>query len=63
MSIYKEKQNTKVSVKNAVPISSVIEEIKTKAALKLPTVFFCTFEELRNFYFELDDTVYGKEDE
>ena len=63
MSIYKEKQNTKVSIKNAVPISSVIEEIKTKAALNLPTVFFCTFEELRNFYFELDDTVYGKEDE
>ena len=63
VAIYKEKQNTKISFKKAVPINSVIEEIKTKAALNLPAVFFCTFEELRNFYFELDETVYGKEGE
>ena len=33
---------------------------KEKAALNLPTIFFCSFEQLRNFYFELDETVYGE---
>ncbi len=61
MTIYKEKQNTKINIKNAITVEKVIYEMKTKSALNLPVIFFCSFEELRNFYFELDDIVYGKE--
>ena len=63
VSIYKEKQINKLNTKKAENISDVIKTLKEKATLNLPTIFFCSFEELRNFYFELDETVYGDEGE
>ena len=60
VSIYKEKQINKLNTKKADNIADVIKTLKEKATLNLPTVFFCSFEELRNFYFELDETVYGE---
>ncbi len=61
MSIYKDKQHHKINTKKADDILEVINMLKTKATLNLPTVFFSTFEELRNFYFELDETVYSND--
>ena len=61
VSIYKDKQHHKISTKRADDILEVINMLKTKATLNLPTVFFSTFEELRNFYFELDETVYSND--
>ena len=60
ISIYKDKQINKINTKKADNISDVIKTLKEKATLNLPTIFFCSFEELRNFYFELDETVYGE---
>ena len=60
VSIYKDKQFNKLNNKKADNILDVIKTLKEKATLNLPTVFFCSFEELRNFYFELDETVYGE---
>lgn len=60
VSIYKEKQFSKLNTKKADDILDVIKSLKEKATLNLPTVFFCSFEQLRNFYFELDETVYGE---
>ena len=60
VSIYKDKQINKLNTKKADNISDVIKTLKEKATLNLPTIFFCSFEELRNFYFELDETVYGE---
>ena len=60
ISIYKDKQINKINTKKADNISDVIKKLKEKATLNLPTIFFCSFEELRNFYFELDETVYGE---
>lgn len=60
VSIYKDKQFSKLNTKKADDILDVIKSLKEKATLNLPTVFFCSFEELRNFYFELDETVYGE---
>lgn len=60
VSIYKEKQFSKLNTKKSDDILDVIKSLKEKATLNLPTVFFCSFEELRNFYFELDETVYGE---
>ena len=59
VSIYKDKQFSKLNTKKADDILDVIKSLKEKATLNLPTVFFCSFEQLRNFYFELDETVYG----
>ncbi len=58
--IYKDKQINKLSTKKTDNIETVIKILKEKATLNLPTIFFCSYEELRNFYFELDETVYGK---
>lgn len=60
ISIYKDKQINKINTKKADNIADVIKTLKEKATLNLPTIFFCSFEELRNFYFELDETVYGE---
>ncbi len=60
VSIYKDKQFSKLNTKKADDILDVIKSLKEKATLNLPTVFFCSFEQLRNFYFELDETVYGE---
>lgn len=60
ISIYKDKQINKLGKKKSENIIEVIKTLKEKATLNLPTVFFCSFEELRNFYFELDETVYGE---
>lgn len=60
VSIYKEKQINKLNTKKSDHIIDVIRNLKEKATLNLPTIFFCSFEELRNFYFELDETVYGE---
>lgn len=59
ISIYKDKQINKINTKKADNIIDVIKTLKQHATLNLPTIFFCSFEELRNFYFELDETVYG----
>lgn len=56
ISIYKGKiPNTKKNDN----LLEVIQNLKEKEMLNLPTCFFCSFEELRNFYFELDEVVYG----
>ena len=60
VSIYKDKQFGKLNTKKSDNIVDVIKTLKEKATLNLPTIFFCSFEELRNFYFELDETVYGE---
>ncbi len=60
LSIYKRNQKNKVDTRKADDIYDVIDKLKTKSALHLPTVFFCRFDELRTFYFELDETVYSK---
>ena len=60
VSIYKDKQFNKLNTKKSDNIADVIKTLKEKATLNLPTIFFCSFEELRNFYFELDETVYGE---
>lgn len=60
ISIYKEKQINKLNTKKTDHIEDVVKTLKEKATLNLPTIFFCSFEQLRNFYFELDETVYGK---
>ncbi len=59
LSMYKEKQQNRISAKKAENVSDVIDRLKNKATLNLPTIFFCTFDELRNFYFELDEIVYS----
>ncbi|MBR3898107.1 MAG: hypothetical protein IKJ43_02360 [Bacilli bacterium] len=61
VSLYKDNQADKVDTKNPDDIYEIIEKLKTKFALHLPTIFFCSFEELRTFYFELDETVYSKD--
>ena len=63
LSIYKRSQKNKVDSRKADDIYDVINKLKTKSALHLPTVFFCRFDELRTFYFELDEIVYSKDDE
>lgn len=63
LSIYRPKQINKVNTKAADNVEEVIYKLKTKSALSMPVVFFSTFEELRNFYFELDETVYSKDDD
>lgn len=60
VSIYKEKQFGKLNTKKSDDIIDVIKTLKENATLNLPTIFFCSFEQLRNFYFELDETVYGE---
>ena len=60
VSIYKDKQFNKLNTKKSDNILDVIKTLKEKATLNLPTIFFCSFEQLRNFYFELDETVYGE---
>ena len=59
LSIYKEKQQNKINTKKADDVLEVIDRLKNKATLNIPTVFFCSFDELRNFYFELDEIVYS----
>lgn len=59
LSIFKDKQQNKLNTKKADDVLEVIRMLKEKATLNLPTIFFCTFEELRNFYFELDEIVYS----
>lgn len=58
--IYKSKQILDVDVKKAATIEKVLDKLK-KSVLRMPTVLFCTFEELRTFYFELDEIVYSKD--
>ena len=60
LEIYKDKQMTKLNIKKANNISVVLEKLK-KSVLHMPTVLLCTFEELRTFYFELDEIVYSKD--
>lgn len=60
ISIYKEKQFNKLNTKKADNIFDVIIKLKEKGALNLPVLFFCSFEQLRTFYFELDETAYAK---
>lgn len=62
VSIYQGKQLNKVNTKKEDNIDDVIKTLKEKATLNLPTIFFSTFEQLRTFYFELDEVIYGKED-
>ncbi len=63
VSIYQEKQLNKVNKKREDKIEDVIKTLKETATLNLPTIFFCSFEQLRNFYFELDEVIYGKEND
>ncbi|MDD6323137.1 MAG: hypothetical protein PUA73_00835 [Bacilli bacterium] len=63
VSIYKEKQLNKINSKKEDNIDDVIKNLKEQATINLPTIFFCSFEQLRTFYFELDEVIYGKEDE
>lgn len=63
VSIYKEKQLNKINSKKEDSIDDVIKNLKEQATINLPTIFFCSFEQLRTFYFELDEVIYGKEDE
>ena len=63
LSIYKSKQIHKINIKKAQRVEDVINKLKEKSALHMPLIFFSTFEQLRNFYFELDETVYSKEGE
>lgn len=63
ISIYKEKQLNKINSKKEDNIDDVIKNLKEQATINLPTIFFCSFEQLRTFYFELDEVIYGKEDE
>ena len=60
LSIYKDKQMSKLNIKKANNINGVLEKLK-KSVLHMPTVLLCTFEELRTFYFELDEIVYSKD--
>ena len=60
LSIYKDKQMSKLNIKKANNISEVLEKLK-RSVLHMPTVLLCTFEELRTFYFELDEIVYSKD--
>lgn len=60
LSIYKDRQTLKLNIKKANDISKVLEKLK-KSVLHMPTVLLCTFEELRTFYFELDEIVYSKD--
>ena len=60
LSIYKEKQTSKLNIKKANNIENVLEKLK-RSVLHMPTVLLCTFEELRTFYFELDEIVYSKD--
>ena len=60
LSIYKDKQISKLNIKKANNIEVVLEKLK-KSVLHMPTVLLCTFEELRTFYFELDEIVYSKD--
>ena len=60
VSIYKDRQYHKLNSKKTDDIIEVIKTLKEKATLNLPAIFFCSFEELRTFYFELDETVYGE---
>lgn len=60
VSIYKDKQFDKLNTKKADNIIDVIKTLKEKWALHLPVLFFCSFEELRNFYFELDEIAYAQ---
>ena len=59
LSIYKENHPHKLNTKKPDNVLDVIETLKTKATLNIPTIFFCTFQELRTFYFELDEIVYS----
>lgn len=61
LSIFKSNQINKINNKAADSIEDVIHKLKTKSALSMPVLFFSTFEELRNFYFELDEIVYSKD--
>lgn len=61
LSIFRPKQIHKINTKKADNIEDVIYKLKEKSALSMPVVFFSTFEELRNFYFELDEIVYSKD--
>lgn len=61
VSIYKDNETKKLNKRKPDNIHEIISKLKTKYVLHLPTLFFCTFEELRTFYFELDETVYSKD--
>lgn len=63
LSIYKRSQKNKLDSRKTDDIYDVIDKLKTKSALHLPTIFFCRFDELRTFYFELDEIVYSKDEE
>lgn len=60
LSIYNDKQISKINIKKANNIDIVLEKLR-KSVLHMPTVLLCTFEELRTFYFELDEIVYSKD--
>lgn len=60
ISIYKGRQINKIDMKKADKIDTIISNLKKESVLNLPSVVFCTFQELRNFYFELDEIVYTK---
>ena len=60
LSIYKDKQIIKLNTKKVDNIEIVLEKLK-KSVLHMPTVLLCSFEELRTFYFELDEIVYSKD--
>lgn len=60
LSIYKEKQTSKLNIKKANNINEVLEKLK-RSVLHMPTVLLCSFEELRTFYFELDEIAYSKD--
>lgn len=61
ISVYKGRQINKINMKKPDKIDVIISKLKKESVLNLPAVFFCTFQELRNFYFELDEIVYTKE--
>jgi len=63
LSIYKRNQKNKLDSRKSDDIYDVIDKLKTKSALHIPTVIFCRFDELRTFYFELDEIVYSKDEE
>ena len=60
LAIYKDKQILKLNFKKADNLDTILEKLK-QSVLRMPTVLLCSFEELRTFYFELDEIVYSKD--
>ena len=62
ISFYQGNQINRLSSRKKGDINLAIQNLKETASINLPAAFCCTFEELRSFYFELDEAVYGSEE-